>query len=66
VASPLLSNVYLHYVFDLWDERWRRREAVAVDDACPESGRKASAGTVMLAGLPILVGLQMILGFFRL
>jgi RNA-directed DNA polymerase len=28
VASPLLSNVYLHYVFDLWAERWRRREAL--------------------------------------
>ena len=27
VVSPLLSNVYLHYVFDLWAERWRRREA---------------------------------------
>ncbi len=27
VASPLLANVYLHYVFDLWVERWRRREA---------------------------------------
>jgi RNA-directed DNA polymerase len=27
VASPLLSNVYLHYVFDLWAERWRRRQA---------------------------------------
>jgi RNA-directed DNA polymerase len=27
VASPLLANVYLHYVFDLWAERWRRREA---------------------------------------
>lgn len=25
--SPLLANVYLHYVFDLWAERWRRREA---------------------------------------
>jgi len=25
--SPLLSNVYLHYVFDLWAARWRRREA---------------------------------------
>ena len=23
VASPLLANVYLHYVFDLWTERWR-------------------------------------------
>ena len=25
--SPLLANVYLHYVFDRWAERWRRREA---------------------------------------
>jgi RNA-directed DNA polymerase len=28
VISPLLANVYLHYVFDLWAERWRRREAM--------------------------------------
>jgi len=27
VSSPLLANVYLHYVFDLWADRWRRREA---------------------------------------
>jgi group II intron reverse transcriptase/maturase len=27
VISPLLANVYLHYVFDLWTERWRRRQA---------------------------------------
>ena len=27
VVSPLLANIYLHYVFDLWAERWRRREA---------------------------------------
>jgi group II intron reverse transcriptase/maturase len=26
-ASPLLANVYLHYVFDLWAEQWRRRHA---------------------------------------
>jgi len=26
-ASPLLSNVYLHYVFDLWADQWRRRQA---------------------------------------
>src|SRR5580658_8463610 len=25
--SPLLANAYLHYVFDRWAERWRRREA---------------------------------------
>jgi RNA-directed DNA polymerase len=27
VISPLLANVYLHYVLDLWAERWRRRAA---------------------------------------
>jgi group II intron reverse transcriptase/maturase len=25
--SPLLANVYLHYVFDLWADQWRRRAA---------------------------------------
>src|SRR5215813_7976434 len=27
VISPLFANIYLHYVFDLWAERWRRQEA---------------------------------------
>lgn len=27
VISPLLANIYLHYVFDLWLQRWRRRDA---------------------------------------
>ena len=27
VASPLLANVYLHYVFDLWVQAWRRKRA---------------------------------------
>ncbi|WP_028351646.1 reverse transcriptase domain-containing protein [Bradyrhizobium murdochi] len=27
MISPLLANVYLHLVFDLWAERWRRRDA---------------------------------------
>lgn len=26
-ASPLLANIYLHYVFDLWAHQWRSREA---------------------------------------
>jgi len=26
-VSPLLANVYLHYVFDLWAQQWRRRHA---------------------------------------
>ncbi len=25
--SPLLANVYLHYVFDLWTHRWRKKQA---------------------------------------
>ena len=27
VASPLLANIYLHYVFDLWVQRWRKHQA---------------------------------------
>ena len=26
-VSPLLANVYLHYVFDLWANDWRRQQA---------------------------------------
>jgi RNA-directed DNA polymerase len=26
-ASPLLANIYLHYVLDRWARRWRRRNA---------------------------------------
>jgi group II intron reverse transcriptase/maturase len=25
--SPLLANIYLHYVFDLWAHQWRRRQS---------------------------------------
>jgi RNA-directed DNA polymerase len=27
VISPLLANIYLHYVFDLWAQRWRKRQS---------------------------------------
>ena len=27
VVSPTLANIYLHYIFDLWAERWRHRNA---------------------------------------
>jgi group II intron reverse transcriptase/maturase len=27
VISPFLANIYLHYVLDLWAQRWRQREA---------------------------------------
>src|ERR1019366_4987720 len=47
VILPLLSNVYLHYVFDLWAERWRRREATGdmimvryADDRVPRTHRR--------------------------
>jgi group II intron reverse transcriptase/maturase len=42
VVSPLLANIYLHYVFDQWAERWRRHEATGdmiivryADDSAP-------------------------------
>lgn len=27
VVSPILANIYLHYVLDLWVEQWRKRQA---------------------------------------
>ena len=27
VVSPLLANIYLHYVYDLWTEQWRKHHA---------------------------------------
>jgi len=27
VISPLLANIYLHYVFDLWVRGWREKHA---------------------------------------
>ena len=48
VISPLLANVYLHYVFDLWAQRWRRREAtgdmIILRGACPRAGRRPDPG----------------------
>src|SRR4030095_4202968 len=29
VISPLLTNIYLHYVYDLWVDRWRTHTAAA-------------------------------------
>ena len=46
VISPLLANVYLHYVFDLWIEAWRKKVAVGemivvryADDRAPRAQR---------------------------
>ena len=35
VVSPLLANVYLHYVFDLWVEAWRKKVANGRCDCRP-------------------------------
>jgi group II intron reverse transcriptase/maturase len=46
VASPLLANVYLHYVFDQWVEVWREKIAKGdvivvryADDRAPRAQR---------------------------
>ena len=50
VASPLLANIYLHYVFDLWADAWRKKyaqgEVVVVryaDDTIPGFQHQADA-----------------------
>jgi group II intron reverse transcriptase/maturase len=46
VISPLLANIYLHYVFDLWVEVWRKKCALGdvvvvryADDSAPRAQR---------------------------
>jgi RNA-directed DNA polymerase len=45
--SPLLANIYLHYVFDLWTQRWRKKQArgemIVVRFADGGRGQRASA-----------------------
>ena len=46
VVSPLLANVYLHYVFDLWVEAWRRESGGGRRSSGPlrrRSGRRLRA-----------------------
>ncbi len=50
--SPLLANIYLHYVFDLWAHQWRQRHATGeviivryADDFLVGFQRKADAET---------------------
>jgi RNA-directed DNA polymerase len=45
--SPLLANIYLHYVFDLWVHQWRKQQAGGdiivirfADDCAPRRRRK--------------------------
>jgi hypothetical protein len=44
VISPILANVYLHYVYDLWVHRWRRRP------------RRLSSSTTASGGKPVAPG----------
>ena len=44
VISPILANVYLHYVLDLWAHAWRRKRAAGdmliirfADDGVPRA-----------------------------
>jgi len=48
VISPLLANIYLHYVFDLWVDVWRKKwaqgEVMVVryaDDSVPRARKVA-------------------------
>jgi RNA-directed DNA polymerase len=31
VISPLLENIYLHHVYDLWVDQWRKRAGLEAD-----------------------------------
>jgi retron-type reverse transcriptase len=49
-ASPLLANIYLHYVFDLWVQAWRKKRAQGdvivvryADDSAPRRRREGTA-----------------------
>ena len=52
VISPLLANIYLHYVLDLWARQWRHRHAkghakgnvIVVRGACPRAALGADPG----------------------
>jgi len=42
VISPLLANVYLHYVFDLWVQHWRKHRATGEIIVVPHDEAQAS------------------------
>lgn len=56
VISPLLSNIYLHYVLDVWAHQWRKRHATGriiivryADDSVVGFERKDDAGRFLVA-----------------
>jgi retron-type reverse transcriptase len=47
IISPLLANIYLHYVLDLWVQSWRKKQAHGevyivryADDCAPRRRRR--------------------------
>ena len=56
VISPLLANIYLHYVYDLWAQQWRQQHAQGDVIVCamPTTWWWASSSSTMLgASSPI-------------
>jgi group II intron reverse transcriptase/maturase len=52
--SPLLANVFLHYVLDLWVHQWRRRHARGrviivryADDCAPRRSEGMTSGVIL-------------------
>src|SRR6202521_1225803 len=57
VISPLLANIYLHHVFDLWVETWRKKVAKGdcivvryADDRAPRAQRAEEGPMCVTAG----------------
>jgi len=57
VISPLLANIYLHYVFDLWVDAWRKKcaqgDVVVVRDVRRQTPRNVASilGSARESGL---------------
>jgi RNA-directed DNA polymerase len=43
VISPLLANIYLHYVYDLWVHAWRKRHATLLSSGTQTIRSSASS-----------------------
>ena len=62
VISPLLANVYLHHVFDLWLKAWRKKvaegEMIAIRyaDDCAPRAQRAEEGPMCVTALPMREG----------
>jgi RNA-directed DNA polymerase len=58
VISPLLANIYLHYVYDLWAHQWRQRcatgDVIVVRYADDSSTRQGGSLPISRQGSPAL------------